>query len=110
MTKWKIKDDNNGVPVFQFVVYEYQHPNTKLWQLGITFDGNDINWVAAYLNPDRVDIYKQEIKRHIPVGEPFQKQKALALLEKFYEEREADPQPIPQHLERMYLLNTVWRK
>jgi hypothetical protein len=105
-----MQDDNHGLSTFQFVVVHHRNPETESWQLGITFDGEHLNWIAASQDRNRLFIWEEELQRRIPPGEPFQKAKALALLNELYEHRESDPQPPPEHVERMYLLNRTWGK
>jgi hypothetical protein len=110
MPEWKImSDDLFPHPYFQYVLGGWQHPETGLWQLWVTFDGENINWVAAYQNEDRIQEAKEKARQFISAGEQWNRQKAFALLNSLYEEREAEPQPMPSLLESMIRLNFTWR-
>lgn len=61
MSQWKINDPFTPDSYFQYAAGGYLHPETRLWQLWITFDGNTINWVAAYQSKDRINQAKEEL-------------------------------------------------
>ena len=110
MPEWKIMDDNL-LPhaYFQYVLGGNLHPETRLWQLWVTFDGENINWVAAYRDESRIQEAKEKAQQFISTGEQWNRQKALTLLATLYQEREAELQPMPSYVERMIRLNFVWR-
>lgn len=108
MPDWKIHPRLTSQHPLQFVVGGYQHPASKLWQLWVLFDWQNINWVAAYTRQERISEIRKELRLQILPGEPFDRQKALAILDALHDEREADPLPVARYIERTILLNSVW--
>ncbi len=110
MPEWKImSDDLLPYSYFQYVLGGSLHPETRLWQLWVTLDGENINWVAAYRDEDRIQQAREKARQFISVGERWNRQKALTFLTILYEEREAEPQSMPLQVEAMIRLNFVWR-
>lgn len=109
MPEWKISDTLTSDAYFQIVAGGNLHPETQRWQLWVTFDGDNINWVAAYNSEERIEQHKQELRKQIQPGEKWNRQRATALLDALYEQREFEPQPMPQHIEAMIRHNFVWR-
>lgn len=108
MPAWKISSAMTSRRYMHFAVGGYQHPASRQWQLWVLFDWENVNWVASYTRQERIDATRKELQLHISPGERFNRQKALALLDTLYEEREADPLPVARHVEQQILRNSVW--
>ena len=108
MPEWKISAAMTSRRYMHFAVGGYQHPASRLWQLWVLFDWENVNWVAAYSHQERIEETRKKLLLHISPGERFNRQKALALLDTLYEEREADPLPVARHIEHTILRNSVW--
>lgn len=109
MPDWKISDSLTPDAYFQFATNGYLHPETQLWQLWLSFDGENINWVAAYRSEERITQAREEMQQHIQPGEKWNRQKALMLLDELYAQREFEPKPMPAFIDAMLRLNFTWR-
>jgi hypothetical protein len=115
MPEWKISDDLSPQAYFQYAIGGKKHPQTQLWQIWITFDGKNINWVAAYHCEDWVEQgrlvqqAKDMTQRLIPTGEKWDRQKAFALLNTLYADSEDEPRTMPPYIEAMIRINFTWR-
>lgn len=107
MPEWKINETPYANPYLQYAADGMLHPDSQLWQLWVTFDGQNLNWVAAYSNQSGIEMAVKELRDAIEVGESFSIQKALAILNKLYDEKEAEPQPMPPNVEDTIRRNMV---
>jgi hypothetical protein len=76
-----------------------QHPETRMWQLWITFDGSTINWVAAYHNQSKIDAAMQHLQEMGGQGDLFDESRVKAVLNRLYDGRDAEPQAMPGGIE-----------
>lgn len=105
MPEWKVSDEQSPHAYLHYALGGVLHPATQLWQLWVTLDGKNINWVAAFRNEEKMSEVRERARHVITIGEKWNKQRAVALLNSLYEEREAEPQPMPPYIETMIRLN-----
>jgi hypothetical protein len=99
MPEWKITDQMRTPNYIQYGAGGAQHPETHLWQLWITFDGNTINWVAAYRDQSKIDAAMQHLQEMSGQGDLFDEGRVKAVLNRLYDGRDAELQSMPDEIE-----------
>jgi hypothetical protein len=112
MSEWKITDQKRTPTYMQYGAGGAQHPETLMWQLWITFDGQFINWVAAYRHQAKIDAAMQRLQEIGGQGDLFDEARVRTVLDRLYAEREAEPQLMPSTIEDVIRRNMrvgVWK-
>jgi hypothetical protein len=105
MPEWMITDQKRTPIYMQYGAGGAQHPETLMWQLWVTFDGQHINWVAAYRNQSKINVAMQQIQEIGGQGDLFDEARVTAVLNRLYDGREAEPQPMPGEIEDVIRYN-----
>ncbi|HTI13166.1 MAG TPA: hypothetical protein VL461_01155 [Dictyobacter sp.] len=108
MPLWKINDSIHSNPYFQFASGGSRHPITDMWQLWVTFDGEHVNWVAAYRSAKQIDLAQNTLYVCVEIGEYWNREKAIALLNMLYDKSDAKPLVMPRYIEESILADFVW--
>lgn len=93
MPAWNIGDSTRTDRHMQYGAGGAQHPESRMWQLWVTFDGQAINWVAAWNDKRYIDEAMTMLKRIGGEGTLFDPVSIIKTLDQIYISRQAEPQP-----------------
>lgn len=71
-----------------------QHPSTQLWQVWISRTGTDIQVVSAHREREAADATIAEIKRIAALGDLFDEEKGVAIVDRLREAGDGEPEPL----------------
>jgi len=97
----------------QFALGTEQHPSTQLWQVWISRNGTDIQVVSAHREREAADATIAEIKRVAALGDLFDEEKVLSILDRLYKAGDGEPEPLSSETIRAICRNieaAVWKQ
>ena len=71
-----------------------QHPSTQLWQVWISRTGTDIQVVSAHREREAADATIAEIKGIAALGDLFDEEKGVAIVDRLREAGDGEPEPL----------------
>ncbi len=80
---------------YQLAAGAIQHPRTRLWQMWVSTNGLDLNYLCAHRDKTKAEEAVEAFKRFASTGDIYDPEKVTVLYEQFIKAGDAEPEPLP---------------